>query len=70
MHQEYRLVWFQHLQKAAGSTIIQMAIQNDETLFSVHENGNPCYRMAEKSVCGNLIGKNWQALLTNARIME
>ena len=43
MHQEYRLIWFQHLQKAAGSTIIQMAIQNDETFFSVHENGNPCY---------------------------
>ena len=38
----YRLIWFQHVHKAAGSTIVNQAIANGETLFPTHENGNPC----------------------------
>ena len=38
----YRLVWFQHVHKAAGSTIVNQAVANGETLFPIHENGNPC----------------------------
>lgn len=43
MSNKYKLIWFQHLQKAAGSSIIRMAIHNGETLFPVQNNGNPCY---------------------------
>ena len=39
----HRLLWFQHVHKAAGSTIVNQAIANGETLFPIHENGNPCY---------------------------
>jgi hypothetical protein len=38
----YRLIWFQHVHKAAGSAVINQAIANGETLYPVHENGNPC----------------------------
>jgi hypothetical protein len=38
----YRLVWFQHLHKAAGSSIVNQAIANGEILFPNHKNGNPC----------------------------
>ena len=38
----HRLIWFQHVHKAAGSTIVNQAIANGETLFPIHENGNPC----------------------------
>jgi hypothetical protein len=38
----YRLIWFQHVHKAAGSAIINQAIANGEILYPVHENGNPC----------------------------
>ena len=37
----YRLVWFQHLHKAAGTYVIRRAMANGETFWPVHENGNP-----------------------------
>mgnify|MGYP001457608754 CR=1 FL=1 len=37
----YRLIWFQHIHKAAGSMIVNQAIANGEKLFSDHRNGNP-----------------------------
>jgi hypothetical protein len=39
---DYRLVWFQHFHKAAGSSIVKTAQVNNETPFPKHENGNPC----------------------------
>tara|TARA_B110000495_G_C23007133_1_gene595143 strand:+ start:1260 stop:2024 length:765 start_codon:yes stop_codon:yes gene_type:complete len=39
--EEYRLIWFQHLHKSAGTVIINMAIANKEILFPHHNNGNP-----------------------------
>lgn len=38
----FRLIWFQHVHKAAGSTVVNQAIANGETLYPNHENGNPC----------------------------
>ena len=37
----YRLVWFQHLHKAAGTYVIRRAMANGETFWPEHENGNP-----------------------------
>ncbi|MEE2630241.1 MAG: hypothetical protein VX492_05270 [Candidatus Thermoplasmatota archaeon] len=37
----YRLIWFQHVHKAAGSSIINQAVANGEVLFPGHQNGNP-----------------------------
>jgi|TARA_B100001105_G_C22347348_1_gene424088 hypothetical protein len=37
----YRLIWFQHVHKAAGSLIVNQAIANGEVLFKNHKNGNP-----------------------------
>ena len=56
--EEYRLVWFQHLHKAAGTYVIRRAIANGERLFPNNENGNPCnhngviplWEMSEKRV--------------------
>ena len=38
---EYRLVWFQHLHKAAGTYVIRRAAANGEKFWPNHENGNP-----------------------------
>ena len=38
----YRLVWFQHLHKAAGTYVIRRALANGEKPFPINENGNPC----------------------------
>lgn len=38
---DYRLVWFQHLHKAAGTYIIRRAMANGERFWPTHENGNP-----------------------------
>lgn len=37
----YRLVWFQHLHKAAGTYVVSRAMANGETFWPDHENGNP-----------------------------
>ena len=37
----YRLIWFQHLHKAAGTLIVNMAKANNEVLHNPHNNGNP-----------------------------
>jgi len=37
----YRLVWFQHFHKAAGTSIIELARRNGERFYPRHENGNP-----------------------------
>lgn len=37
----YRLVWFQHFHKAAGSSIIDLAELNKEQFWPYHNNGNP-----------------------------
>ena len=38
---DYRLVWFQHLHKAAGTYVIRRAMANGETFWPQHKNGNP-----------------------------
>ena len=38
---EFRLVFFQHLHKAAGTYVIRRAAANGETFWPHHENGNP-----------------------------
>ena len=38
---DYRLVWFQHLHKAAGTYVIRRAMANGETFWPEHKNGNP-----------------------------
>ena len=38
---DYRLVWFQHLHKAAGTYVIRRAMANGETFWPEHSNGNP-----------------------------
>ena len=38
---EYRLIWFQHLHKAAGTLIVNMAKANNEVLYDPNNNGNP-----------------------------
>lgn len=38
---KYRLIWFQHLHKAAGTTIVELAKNNMENFYSNHKNGNP-----------------------------
>ncbi len=38
---EYRLIWFQHLHKVAGTTIVELADVNGEKLYPGHKNGNP-----------------------------
>ena len=42
MNNSYRLIWFQHFRKAAGSSIVATALANQETAFDNHQNGNPC----------------------------
>ena len=39
---KYRLVWFQHLHKAAGTYVIRRAKANGEIFYPTNENGNPC----------------------------
>ncbi len=41
MSQQYRLIWFQHFHKAAGTSIIEIARANGETFYPNHLNGNP-----------------------------
>jgi hypothetical protein len=36
-----RLIWFQHFHKAGGTSIVKLAMQNDEALFPNNRNGNP-----------------------------
>ena len=38
---DYRLIWFQHLHKAAGTSIVRLAFNNGENLYPQHGNGNP-----------------------------
>jgi hypothetical protein len=38
---QYKLIWFQHFHKAAGSTIVEYALMNNEKLYPNHANGNP-----------------------------
>ncbi len=37
----YRLIWFQHFHKAAGSSIVAAAQSNNECFWPAHVNGNP-----------------------------
>jgi hypothetical protein len=37
----YRLAWFQHVHKCAGTSIVQMARLNGEVLYPHHANGTP-----------------------------
>jgi hypothetical protein len=37
----YRLIWFQHLHKCAGTYIIKQATLNGEKFWHSHKNGNP-----------------------------
>ena len=37
----YRLIWFQHVHKAAGTLVVNLAKENGEVLFKNNANGNP-----------------------------
>lgn len=37
----YRLIWFQHIHKAAGTLIVNMAKANNEKMYIPNNNGNP-----------------------------
>jgi hypothetical protein len=37
----YRLIWFQHVHKSAGTLIVNLAKKNGEVLFKNNANGNP-----------------------------
>lgn len=37
----YRLIWFQHIHKSAGTLIVNLAKENGEVLFKNNANGNP-----------------------------
>lgn len=41
MAKNYRLIWFQHISKAAGTSIVELARANDEIFYPRHKNGNP-----------------------------
>ncbi len=41
MKKEYRLIWFQHFHKAAGTSIINLAELNNERFWPYHKNANP-----------------------------
>lgn len=41
MKDTFRLIWFQHFHKAAGTTIVQLARNNGEKFWEYHRNGNP-----------------------------
>ncbi len=41
MHSGYRLIWFQHMHKAAGTSVVQLALANGEQCYPQHGNGNP-----------------------------
>lgn len=41
MTNHYRLIWFQHFHKAAGSFIVSLARSNQEVLYPQNTNGNP-----------------------------
>ncbi len=43
----YRLVWFHHLHKSAGTLIVNMAIGNGEVPYPSHGNGNPKSEIGE-----------------------
>ena len=38
---KYRLVWFQHLHKAAGTYVVRRALTNGEKPYPLNKNGNP-----------------------------
>jgi hypothetical protein len=44
----YRLIWFQHLHKAAGSSIVSLAQMNGERLYPVHRNGIPIEEVSNR----------------------
>ncbi len=37
----YRLIWFHHFEKAAGTSVVQLARQNGEVFFPKESNGDP-----------------------------
>jgi len=37
----YRLIWFQHIHKAAGTLVVNLALANGEILYPNNANGNP-----------------------------
>ena len=41
MNQEYRLIWFQHFHKAAGTTVFEYAKKNGDSFWPNNMNGNP-----------------------------
>lgn len=41
MQKTYRLIWFQHFHKAAGTSIVRAAQKNNEVFWHKHLNANP-----------------------------
>ncbi|NEQ44214.1 MAG: sulfotransferase family 2 domain-containing protein [Leptolyngbya sp. SIOISBB] len=48
----YRLIWFQHFHKAAGTSITRLAEANNEVLYENHKNGIPVIPAGNKDVVG------------------
>tara|TARA_B100000686_G_scaffold309158_1_gene350833 strand:+ start:2073 stop:2825 length:753 start_codon:yes stop_codon:yes gene_type:complete len=44
----YRLIWFQHIHKAAGTMVVNLAEANGEVLYPNNANGNPLDENGEK----------------------
>ena len=44
----YRLIWFQHIHKAAGTLVVNLATANGETLYKNNANGNPLDEHGER----------------------
>jgi hypothetical protein len=40
-HPPYRLIWFQHFHKAAGTSVVELARRNGERFHPLHDNGIP-----------------------------
>ena len=44
----YRLIWFQHIHKAAGTLVVNLARANGEILYKNNANGNPLDEHGER----------------------
>ena len=53
----YRLIWFQHFHKAAGTSVTNLAVANNEVFYPKHKNGIPVLPQGKKGAVGGF--KPW-----------
>ena len=53
----YRLIWFQHIHKAAGTLVVNLAKANGEVLYPNNANGNPLDEEGNRIELWNLNGQ-------------